>query len=95
MNDESKPNSRRSFLKSGLIAISTVALPSTAPAAATPTTPTQAAVQLHFLNEPERRFLESAVDRLIPADPHWPGAAEAGVVNYIDLPMGGDGARAI
>jgi len=40
-----------------------------------------------FLNESERRFLLAAVDRLIPADERWPGAAEAGVVNYIDLQM--------
>jgi gluconate 2-dehydrogenase gamma chain len=29
------------------------------------------------------------VDRLIPADERWPGAGEAGVVNYIDLQMAG------
>jgi gluconate 2-dehydrogenase gamma chain len=42
-----------------------------------------------FLNESERRFLLAAVDCLIPPDEHWPGAAEADVVNYIDLQMGG------
>jgi gluconate 2-dehydrogenase gamma chain len=87
VNDESKPNSRRSFLKSGLIAISSVALPTTAATAAA--APTQAVAQPRFLIEPERHFLESAVDRLIPADPRWSGAAEAGVVNYIDLQLGG------
>jgi len=31
----------------------------------------------------------AAVDRLIPPDERWPGAAEADVVNYIDLQMAG------
>jgi gluconate 2-dehydrogenase gamma chain len=88
MSDGSHSNSRRNFLKSGLIAISTAALPNSTPAAgAEPTTPTPAPAR--FLNEPERHFLESAVDRLIPPDERWPGATEAGVVNYIDLQMGG------
>jgi len=79
-------NSRRNFLRSGLIAISTATLAGEAPALlgnprseATP----------RFLNESERRFLQAAVERLIPADEKWPGAAEAGVVNYIDLQMAG------
>jgi gluconate 2-dehydrogenase gamma chain len=42
-----------------------------------------------FLNQSERLFLHAAVERLIPADEKWPGAAEAGVVNYIDLQMAG------
>jgi gluconate 2-dehydrogenase gamma chain len=88
MSDGSTSNSRRNFLKSGLIAISTAALPNSTPAiGAAPTTPTPAPAR--FLNEPERHFLESAVDRLIPPDERWPGATEAGVVNYIDLQMGG------
>jgi len=87
VSEGTQPNSRRNFLKSSLIAISTAALPASAPAAvvgsATP------AAQ-HFFNEQERHFLEAAVDRLIPPDESWHGAAEAGVVNYIDLQMEGD-----
>jgi Gluconate 2-dehydrogenase subunit 3 len=52
-------------------------------------TPVATPVPARFLNEAERHFLESAVDRLIPPDERWPGATEAGVVNYIDLQMGG------
>src|SRR5271167_2531547 len=79
-------NSRRNFLRSGLIAISTATLAGEAPALlGNP----RSEVAPRFLNESERRFLLAAVDRLIPADERWPGAAEAGVVNYIDLQMAG------
>jgi gluconate 2-dehydrogenase gamma chain len=37
-----------------------------------------------FFNAREAAFVESAVARLIPADPQWGGALEAGVPNYID-----------
>jgi gluconate 2-dehydrogenase gamma chain len=86
VSEGTHPNSRRNFLKSGLIAISTAALPATASAVAAQATP---AAQ-HFFNEPERHFLAAAVDCLIPPDESWQGAAEAGVVNYIDLQMAGD-----
>jgi gluconate 2-dehydrogenase gamma chain len=49
----------------------------------------RAAETPRFLNESEKRLLLSAVDRLIPSDERSPGAAEAGVVNYIDLQMAG------
>jgi gluconate 2-dehydrogenase gamma chain len=42
-----------------------------------------------FLNNDEAAFIEAAVARLIPADPRWPGAIEAGVPNYIDKQLGG------
>jgi len=45
--------------------------------------------QERFLDDSEKRFLDSAVGRLIPRDEHWAGAAEAGVVNYIELQMAG------
>src|ERR1700746_3564393 len=89
VSNESHPNSRRNFLKSGLIAISTAALPAATVAAAAAPTSSPNLQPTRFLNEPERHFLESAVDRLIPPDGKWPGATEAGVVNYIDLQMGG------
>ena len=37
-----------------------------------------------YLTQPEIRFLDAAVDRLIPVDELGPGAAEAGVTIYID-----------
>jgi gluconate 2-dehydrogenase gamma chain len=52
-------------------------------------TPSKNEKQERHLNDSERRFLESAVDRLIPPDDRWPGARQAGVVNYIDLQMAG------
>jgi len=86
MSEEPNSNSRRNFLRSGLIMISTATLAGEAPALLgnLPTGETH-----RFLNESERRFLQAAVDRLIPGDERWPGAAEAGVVNYIDLQMAG------
>jgi gluconate 2-dehydrogenase gamma chain len=78
-------SSRRNFLRSGLIAISTATLASEAQLLGNP----RAELTPRFLNESERRFLLAAVERLIPADEKWPGAAEAGVVDYIDLQMAG------
>jgi gluconate 2-dehydrogenase gamma chain len=46
-----------------------------------------------FCNESELRFLESAVDRLIPPDEKWPGASGAGVVEYIDRQLAGPWGR--
>ena len=37
-----------------------------------------------YLLEPEVRFLEAAVEHLIPTDELGPGARDAGVVVYID-----------
>jgi len=79
-------NSRRSFLKSTLIAISTATLSSEVP---TTLANSAAGRASRFLTDPETAFLQAAVERLIPADEHWAGAAEAGVVNYIDLQMAG------
>ena len=96
MGDGPNSNSRRNFLKSSLIAISGVALPSQAAFAAMGPNKTDgphntgSQAEARFFEEPERGFLEAAVDRLIPPDERWPGAAEAGVVNYIDLQMAGD-----
>jgi gluconate 2-dehydrogenase gamma chain len=86
MSEEPHSNSRRNFLKSGLVLISTATLAAEAPALlGNP----RAGETGRFLNPSEKRFLLAAVDRLIPADDRWPGAAEAGVVNYIDLQMAG------
>lgn len=42
-----------------------------------------------FFAPDEAAFIEAAVDRLIPPEPEWPGAREAGVPNYIDLQLTG------
>ncbi|MCW5695580.1 MAG: gluconate 2-dehydrogenase subunit 3 family protein [Bauldia sp.] len=51
---------------------------------------------LFFFNDEEARFVEAAIDRLIPADPEWPGAVWAGVLTFIDRQLAGpygDGAK--
>jgi len=77
VSDGSHSNSRRNFLKSSLIAISTAVLPNKTPAAvaAVPSSVKPDATP-RFLSEPERHFLESATDRLIPPYERWPGAPE-------------------
>lgn len=42
-----------------------------------------------YLQEPEIRFLEAAVELLIPTDELGPGARDAGVVVYIDRQLAG------
>lgn len=87
MSDKPNSNSRRDFLRSGLIAISTVTLSREAPSVLASSS--KGEKQERFLSDSEERFLESAVDRLIPPDERWPGASKAGVVNYINLQMAG------
>lgn len=41
----------------------------------------------NFFTDAEWTFLQAAVDRLIPADDHGPGALKAGVPEYIDRQM--------
>jgi gluconate 2-dehydrogenase gamma chain len=90
MSEGPNSNSRRNFLRSSLVLISTATLAGEAPALlGNP----RAEEPHRFLNESERRFLLAAVDRLIPANDGWPGAAEAGVVDYIDLQMAGPWGR--
>ena len=84
MGDAANSNSRRNFLRSGLIAISTATLAGESPALLANL---RAEATRRFFNESEGRFVQAAVERLIPADEKWPGAAEAGVVNYINLQM--------
>ena len=51
---------------------------------------------LFFFNDFEARFIEAAIERLIPAEPEWPGAAGAGVLTFIDRQLAaafGAGAR--
>src|ERR1700730_6680091 len=42
-----------------------------------------------FFNAAEARFIESACERLLPADESGPGALGAGVPNYLDKQLGG------
>ena len=96
MSDERNNNSRRSFLKSTLVAISTATMPSGVRSMVADDSGRrsgEAEKNLRFLHDSERAFLESAVDRLIPPDEHWPGGVQAGVVNYMDLQMAGPWAR--
>jgi gluconate 2-dehydrogenase gamma chain len=61
-----------------------------------PNPPADPADVLFFFTEPEARFMTAAVNRLIPPDPRWPGAADAGVVTYIDRQLAsgyGEGAK--
>jgi len=87
VNENQLSGSRRDFVRSALITISTGTI-STAGAAARDRAHTPEKEQ-RFLNDSEKEFLWAAVDRLIPPDERWAGAAEAGVVNFIDLQMGG------
>jgi gluconate 2-dehydrogenase gamma chain len=86
VSDGPNSTSRRNFLKTGLIAISSASLAHETPGLSMNP---QAEGPVRFFNESERRFLQAVVERLIPADEKWPGAAEADVVNYIDLQMAG------
>ncbi|HET7158005.1 MAG TPA: gluconate 2-dehydrogenase subunit 3 family protein [Burkholderiales bacterium] len=43
----------------------------------------------NFLTQPEIRFLDSAVERLIPTDELGPGGKDAGVTCYIDRQLSG------
>jgi gluconate 2-dehydrogenase gamma chain len=79
--------SRRTLIKAaGVAGVSAVA-PATADAQETAPAAPAARVEeevLFFFSEQEAAFVRAAVDRLIPPDPVWPGAAAAGVVVYID-----------
>jgi gluconate 2-dehydrogenase gamma chain len=51
---------------------------------------------LFFFNDEEAKFVEAAVERLVPADQEWPGAGWAEVLNFIDRQLAaayGAGAR--
>ncbi len=79
--------SRRTLIKAAGVAGVAAAASATAHAQeTTPAAPPALAEQevLFFFSEGEAAFVRAAVDRLIPPDPVWPGAAQAGVVAYID-----------
>lgn len=89
--------SRRNLLKSAGLAGAAAALPVRASAAqsngdqgsatnsgAASNSPDALGSFLFFFNTEEARFVEAAVDRLIPADDKWGGAKQAGVLYFID-----------
>ena len=82
MSDQHKPQSRRTFLKVGLLSIPTVATLVAEPP------PPASTTESGYFTRSEKVFLHAAVDRLIPAD-EWPSASQLNVVEYIDLQMSG------
>lgn len=83
------PISRRGFLQAAALAVPAAGLPGChgddsrkALAAANAPGPL-------YLSEPERQFLDAAVERLIPGDPKHPGAKDAGVTTFIDRQLSG------
>jgi gluconate 2-dehydrogenase gamma chain len=91
LGDKPNSNSRRDFLRSTLVGISTATLSTQVPVVLADQKPGEKPG--HFCNESELRFLESAVDRLIPPDERWPGASGAGVAEYIDRQLAGPWGR--
>lgn len=87
-------SSRRDFFKVAGAAGAATVLPTAT--LAQPPRPAAAEPPLTFFTEPEAAFVGAAADRLIPPDERWPGAADAGVVTYIDRQLAGaygNGAR--
>ncbi|WP_034348542.1 gluconate 2-dehydrogenase subunit 3 family protein [Noviherbaspirillum massiliense] len=80
--------SRRSFLRLAGAAVATKAADvGAASPASQPAAPAQ--TSYIFFKPEEARFIEPAVERLIPADENGPGALEAGVPSYLDKQLGG------
>ena len=92
MNSSSTDTSRRRFLKNAIITVSATAIgPSLIfPALAEPITQIDLdAYKPIFFSGDEWTFLLAAVDKLIPADEHGPGALETNVPIFIDRQMQG------
>jgi gluconate 2-dehydrogenase gamma chain len=92
--------SRRTFFKAAgataaALAAQAKAFGADAPPAADPHTghhaapPAAGATAYIFFRPDEARFIEAAVERLIPADANGPGALQAGVPQYLDRQLGG------
>ncbi len=91
-----KKNNRRDFLKTvGTVGATGIAaavgadavVEAQAPAPKAAATPVSHAYT--FLSAPEAAFIESAVDRLIPADDLTPGGTDCGVAIFIDRQLAG------
>jgi gluconate 2-dehydrogenase gamma chain len=91
----SRPEPRRRFMRNILAVVPTTSLVSGAALlqSACSRSPASsdardgAAYQPDYFTVPEWRFLEAAVDRLIPEDQLGPGALKAGVPEFIDRQM--------
>jgi gluconate 2-dehydrogenase gamma chain len=86
--------SRRHFLTAGtagaLVPAAAEAAPAPQPgAAASSTASAPGAEAYQFFNADEARFIEAALQRLIPPDAVGPSAREAGVPGYIDRQLAG------
>ncbi|TCS36275.1 gluconate 2-dehydrogenase gamma chain [Paucimonas lemoignei] len=79
--------SRRSFFKMAGGAAAALTVPGAN--AAAPAKAASAAAPFLFLKGDDARFIEAAVERLIPADEVGPGALDAGVPTYIDRQLAG------
>ena len=100
MSSSDQPD-RRAFLKSlgtagatgvaAIVSSDVGAEPQAAsPVAAAPATSPAATPHAYtFLSPPEAAFVESAVDRLIPADDLTPGGTDCGVATFIDRQLAG------
>jgi gluconate 2-dehydrogenase gamma chain len=75
---------RRSFVQTAGALVVSAALPSLGVAQRS-----DGRAAYRFFSAAEASFVEAAVERLIPSEPDWPGAAAAGVPNYIDLQLAG------
>ncbi len=91
MSSGSSSDSRRTFLRSTFVSVST--LRATRASGEGEGRERLKPTSWRFLTEAEASFLEAAVERLIPADEQWPGAKELGAVNYIDIQMAGPWGR--
>lgn len=84
---------RRSFVTTmGAVTLaptSTLFANSVAPAAPAMRPARESASVYLFFNAAEAQFVETACDRLIPADESGPGALGAGVPKYLDKQLGG------
>lgn len=97
------PFNRRDFLKGGVAVGSYYLIGQRSQVMAaqsskdwqSPGSPAEHYVPLNrYLHPQERRFMEAAVDRLIPEDELGPGALQAGVADFIDYQLGGAFGRA-
>ena len=91
--DKEEQGSRRDFLRSafavGLTAATAVIPTDRLQAVPTKKQSTDKAAPFVFFRPDEVEFVSAAVDRFIPPDEEWPGAVDAGVVEYIDQQMAG------
>ena len=83
--------SRRDFLRSAFaVGVSSAVIPIEQIRAASLKMPSpDNAKTFVFFRAEEAAFVSAAVDRFIPPDEEWPGAVDAGVVEYIDQQMAG------